>query len=209
MHLPAIVDERKERKHQGQWLSFDEIQFTDPISQQRRRWEYVERANHSHQNVDAVEILAIVKRQFKEDHIILVIQYRPPTRSYCIELPAGLIDHGETVEQAAGRELKEETGYTFNRVVAITPTLFYEPGLTNSDAKVIHVEVDGDAPENKEPKPALESDEWSLKTVLLPTHNLYDYLAQLNKERGIAIDGKLYSFAYGLQMHRPGSPIRP
>ena len=38
-------------------------------------------------------------------------QYRPPVDKVCIEVPAGLVDAGETAEQAAVRELKEETGY--------------------------------------------------------------------------------------------------
>jgi ADP-ribose pyrophosphatase len=43
--------------------------------------------------------------------IILQKQYRPPLDKVVIEVPAGLIDAGETAEQAAVRELKEETGY--------------------------------------------------------------------------------------------------
>jgi ADP-ribose pyrophosphatase len=38
-------------------------------------------------------------------------QFRPPVASVTIEVPAGLIDAGETAEEAAVRELKEETGY--------------------------------------------------------------------------------------------------
>ena len=43
--------------------------------------------------------------------IILQKQYRPPIDKVVIEVPAGLVDAGETAEEAAIRELKEETGY--------------------------------------------------------------------------------------------------
>ena len=39
-------------------------------------------------------------------------QFRPPIEKLSIELPAGLIDPGESAGEAALRELKEETGYT-------------------------------------------------------------------------------------------------
>lgn len=45
--------------------------------------------------------------------IVLIKQYRYPIGDYLYELPAGLIDDGETAEQAAVREMKEETGLEF------------------------------------------------------------------------------------------------
>ncbi len=68
-------------------------------------WEYVSRTR----GVRAAVILAI-----DEGHAILVERYRVPLKRNCIELPAGLIgdtDEGEPDEQAAARELEEETGY--------------------------------------------------------------------------------------------------
>lgn len=40
---------------------------------------------------------------------MLCVQYRPPLDSLCVEFPAGLIDQGESAEEAALRELREET----------------------------------------------------------------------------------------------------
>src|SRR3989338_2117432 len=56
---------------------------------------------------DGVMILAK-----KEDgKILLIRQYRQPTKSYTLELPAGQIDKDESPRKAAIRELYEETGY--------------------------------------------------------------------------------------------------
>jgi ADP-ribose pyrophosphatase len=44
-------------------------------------------------------------------HIVLVDQYRHGAGRVSRELPAGMIDAGETPEQAARRELEEETGF--------------------------------------------------------------------------------------------------
>jgi 8-oxo-dGTP pyrophosphatase MutT (NUDIX family) len=43
--------------------------------------------------------------------IILVLNFRHPTRSWKLELPRGGMQSGETQEEAALRELKEETGF--------------------------------------------------------------------------------------------------
>lgn len=40
----------------------------------------------------------------------------------------GLIDEGETAEQAARRELLEETGYTADDILQVTPVIVSDPG---------------------------------------------------------------------------------
>lgn len=57
---------------------------------------------------DWVNIVAVTP----EKKVVVVKQFRFGVGKTTIEIPAGIIDRGETPAQAAVRELKEETGYT-------------------------------------------------------------------------------------------------
>ena len=46
-----------------------------------------------------------------ENQVVLIRQYRHGTRNVTLEIPGGLVEENDTPEQAAARELGEETGY--------------------------------------------------------------------------------------------------
>lgn len=55
--------------------------------------------------------------------IVLQKQFRPPVNKVVIEVPAGLVDPGESAEESAVRELREETGY-YGVVTESSPVMF-------------------------------------------------------------------------------------
>lgn len=52
-----------------------------------------------------------------KDDFLMVQQWRHGEKSLSIEFPGGVIDEGETPEQGAVRELREETGYISKNLV--------------------------------------------------------------------------------------------
>lgn len=79
---------------------------------------------------DAVLIVPFHK---EEEKIVVIRQFRVPINSYIYEMPAGLIDKGESPQTAITRELKEETGLDVIEILknTVKEQLFLSPGMTD------------------------------------------------------------------------------
>lgn len=68
-----------------------------------------------------------------KNNIVTLKQYRYPVQSWQWEFPGGFIDPGETPEEAAKRELLEETGYLAREMISLG--VFY-PSFGSTNEKI-------------------------------------------------------------------------
>jgi len=224
--LPRIVD--TVTVGSTKWLKLETISYKDQEGKDRL-WDYATRTTKkSKQSTDAVAIIPLLKRPYAtkekkgtndddDDDVfdtLLVEQYRPPLGRRTLEFPAGLIDEGETPQEAALRELHEETGYVgeSGQLCKVPPIVSNQvcmsPGLCDEVVQCVLVVVDLDNPVNQQVIPNPDEGEYiqvhrvslkdGLQTIL--NNNNGDNDDSLSSSTSpMAIQG-LYLFAMGLEI---------
>ena len=98
---------------------------------------------------------AVMVVPFIENDIIFIKEYAAAIDDYMITFPKGKIDKGETIEEAANRELQEEVGYK-SKDIKLIKKLYLAPGYIDHMtyvmiAKELSVSsLSGDEPEELE-----------------------------------------------------------
>ncbi|SCU82084.1 LADA_0C02894g1_1 [Lachancea dasiensis] len=178
------------------WIGLERLEYLDPNGTPRQ-WDSAVRRTRNSGGIDGVGILAILKSPGAEPEILLQKQFRPPVEGVCIEMPAGLIDENESVEVAALRELKEETGYS-GKIVSKTPIIFNDPGFTNTNLSLVTVEVDTLAPENQNLQTELEENEF-IESFKVPLKSFASDMEKL-AEQGYKLDARVQNVAQGIRL---------
>jgi len=129
---------------------------------------------------------------------VIIEQYRPPVGKFVVELPAGLIDDGETPEKAAIRELREETGYEAEGVLDSSSVVVNDPGMTNANMKLVILDVPLDG-EMESPEQNLEAGETITRRVV-EVANLYGVLKEYEKKEDHTVDARLLHLAAGFDL---------
>ena len=115
------------------YLRFEK--FNGEMSERVRRFS-LERGNS----------VAILANNLDTNKLILVNQFRYPTykdgHGWIIETIAGMVDAGETPEEAARREVREETGLNISALEHIA-TFYPSPGGSSEQIFLYYSEVSG------------------------------------------------------------------
>ena len=132
------------------WLNLFDVSYIARTGVEKS-WQIASRRNEpkcltgSYQRPDAVVIVPFHTRRNK---MVIIREYRVSLDDYEYGFPAGLVDTGESVEQAARRELKEETGLTVSRFIKISPPIYSSAGMTDESVAMVYVKCEGE-PSNR------------------------------------------------------------
>jgi ADP-ribose pyrophosphatase len=132
---------------QTKWLNLFEVRFLDKTGSERS-WQLVSRASEprcvsgQYEPADAV---VIVPYHTAYHRLVITCEYRVPLGDYEYGFPAGLVEKGESVEQATRRELKEETGLSAVRIAKASPPVYTTAGISDESVVMVYVECTGEA----------------------------------------------------------------
>ena len=127
------------------WLNMFEVAYIDKNGH-NRSWQVASRAKEPKcitKKFAVPDAVVIVPWHCAENKIVITREYRIPLADFEYGFPAGLIDAGETIEQASRRELKEETGLEVTRFTGISPPIYSSAGMSDESVVMVYVECDG------------------------------------------------------------------
>ncbi|MGP1568355.1 MAG: NUDIX domain-containing protein [Peptoanaerobacter stomatis] len=103
--------------------------------------EYENRLLTHNTTTDAV---LIAPYHIEKEKLVLVKQYRVPLNHYIYEIPAGLVDNNEDIENCVKRELLEETGLELVEIKKVFKNIYLSPGITDECASLVFCTCKGD-----------------------------------------------------------------
>ena len=131
---------------ESKWLNLFDIRWVDKTGNDRS-WQMVSRESEPKYFTGQFEpgdAVVVVPFHTGYDKLVITREFRVSLGDYEYGLPAGLIEKGESVEQATMRELTEETGLTVSRFKRISPPVYTTTGISDESVVMVYVECTGE-----------------------------------------------------------------
>jgi len=112
----------------------------------RKRWHMVSREERPKCITGRIrhpDAAIIVPFHRHENKLVVIKEFRVPVGGFQYGFPAGLLDPGEDLAAAAGRELHEETGLELVRIYRRSPAVFSSAGITDEAVAMVFADVEG------------------------------------------------------------------
>ncbi len=112
----------------------------------KKQWVFASRSEKSNpleQDYTKPDAVVIVPYHTQAEKLVIIKEFRVALGDYQFGFPAGLIDRGESIEQAGTRELFEETGLNLTKVIKKSPAVFSSSGMTDESISLLYVECEG------------------------------------------------------------------
>lgn len=123
--------------HKTKFLNLMSTSYKD-LGGTRKEWVWAQRPN------DTAAVMVVPTVVTPAGLKVAVIkEFRIPLANFEYGFPAGLIDSGESIEKAAKRELKEETGLDLVKVLKVSPPAYNSAGVTDEAISVLFCEASG------------------------------------------------------------------
>ncbi len=127
-------------------LNLFSIQYTDRGNNEKQ-WIFASRSEKSNpleKDYSKPDAVVIVPFHAREKKWVVIKEFRLALGGYQYGFPAGLVDEEESVDQAARRELFEETGLSMTRIIRKSPAVFSSSGMTDESVSLLFVECEGE-----------------------------------------------------------------
>jgi ADP-ribose pyrophosphatase len=128
------------------WLNLFDVKYVAKTGEEKS-WQMATRQKEPKcmtGRYDQPDAVVIVPFHKAKDKLVITREYRVPLNDYEYGFPAGLIDEGESVEQATRRELREETGLNLSRLIKMSPPIYSSAGMTDESVAMVYVECEGE-----------------------------------------------------------------
>lgn len=132
-------------------LNMFEIDYLDRF-QKQKAWQIASRQAEPRclsGDFGSADAVVIVPFHVETQRLVIIEEFRVPLGGNQYGFPAGLIDKGETIQEAAARELKEETGLEMTAFLRESPPVYSSSGMSDESIVMVYVECRGE-PSNLE-----------------------------------------------------------